>query len=354
MFKKFLIYDPAVFTVGNEYCISARVGKDCAFAVDIGGKRYFDHINGVVRTDTRIHRVNVPQNELDKAKHYTAVIIPLIKRLDYESRFGSEIKYEYDFSPVPEKDVNIYHISDTHGNSDHAILSAQNFGKKIDLLILNGDIVNSSERVSDFDTIYRLTHSITHGSIPVICSRGNHDLRGKAAEKIGEYIPTVNGNTYYTLRAGNIWALVLDTGEDKPDDHEEYGGAVWCHPFRVRQTEYIKSVIENADNEYNAPGVEHKFIIAHNPFTYLNNPPFDIEQDMFREWTKLLREQVKPELFFAGHVHACFISEPGGKFDTFGQPCPVIVGSKPDGKNAFTGCGVTLGGDKPEIDFYRG
>ncbi len=351
-----LKFAPAVFAAGNTYQIFARVTADCAFAVDVAGTVYYDHANGVKRTATRIHSVCVPRQALDDAGEYTVILEPLIKRLAYRSRFGESVRVAYEFRPVPEGPINIYHISDTHGRAEHAVRSAKKFAveKPIDLLILNGDIVNSSERVSDFDTVYRLTDRITGGSLPVICSRGNHDLRGFAAEKMGEYIPTVDGKTYYTLRVGNLWALVLDCGEDKDDSHAEYGGANCCHQFRVEQTAFLENVIKNAAREYNAPGVKHKIVVVHNPFTHIDKAPFNIESEIYDQWCLLLRERIRPDLIFAGHYHQCFVSNPGDAFDSRGQSCPVIVGSRPEGIAAFTGCGVTIGDGAPEIGFYKG
>ena len=349
-----LLFDPAVFVAGGDYQIFARVKGACAFAVEIGGKRYEDHSNGVVRTATRIHRVTVPQAALDAAKRYTVILRPLIERRAYRSQFAPEQRIGYPFRPIPAQGVNIYHIADTHGASRPAIRSAARCGKPIDLLVLNGDIVNASNRVAEFDTIYRIAQGVTHGALPVICSRGNHDLRGKAAEKLWEYLPTVNGRFYYTLRLGNLWALVLDCGEDKPDDHEEYGGAICCHAFREEETAFLHDVIAHAESEYAAPGIAHRLVIAHHPFTNVSEPPFDIEQPLYAAWAALLREEIRPELFLAGHYHRCFVSMPGSEFDTLGQACPVAVGAMPEGNRGFTGCCVTLGDGAPEITFHHG
>ncbi len=352
--KRLVLFDPAVFVAGRDYQIFLRVGADCAVSVEIDGKRFFDHANGVIRTRTRIHRVTVPQTALDKAQKYTVVVSPLIERKPYFSRFAPEKRLDYPFHPVPQENINVYHIADAHGRSTHAIRSAAAFGKQIDLLVLNGDIVNSADRLTDIDTIYHLSQAITHGSIPVVCVRGNHDLRGRYAEQFGDYIPTVDGKTYYTLRAGGLWAIVLDTGEDKPDNHPEYGSTICCEPFRREETAFLQRVVAHADSEYNAPGVTHKLVIAHNPVTNVAEPPFDIEQDLFRQWAALLKNDVRPELFLAGHYHRCFVSEPGSAFDTLGQACPVVVGAKPEGGKAFTGCGITLKKDNLDIAFYRG
>ena len=354
MSKDIMLYSPAVFAVGENYNIFVRVKSECAFAVEVNGKRYYDNSNGVKRTSTNIHKVVIPQEEINNAKHYKVIIIPVIKRRAYFSKFDKELVYDYDFYPLPNDNINIYQVADTHGKTVHAIKSAEKYNKRIDLLLLNGDIVNASERVSDFDTIYRLTDGITHGNIPVIFTRGNHDLRGKAAEILCDYMPTENGNTYYSVKLGNIWFLVLDCGEDKIDTHEEYGGTICCHDFRVNETHFIKEIINNADSEYNSSDVRYKIILAHSRFTLKFNPPFDIEHEIYSEWVKLLSDHIKPDLIIAGHCHNCFISSPGDKHDYFGQPCPVVVGSKPEGNKAFTGCGITLTENEPEIEFIKG
>ena len=143
--------------------------------------------------------------------------------------------------------------------------------------------------------------------------------------------------------------LALDCGEDKRDTNEEYGGTICFHNFRLAETEFIKRVIESADKEYSAEGVKHKLVISHIPFTHINEPPFDIEQELYGEWARLMSEYIKPDLLLFGHHHIVRISHVGSDFDHQGQPCTAIIGSKPifedDEKgilNHFTGCGITL------------
>ena len=80
-------------------------------------------------------------------------------------------------------------------------------------------------------------------------------MRGIYAENIQDHTPTDNGNSYFSVRVGSLWALVLDCGEDKPDTNAEYGHTICCANFRARQTKYIENIIKNADSEYNAEGV---------------------------------------------------------------------------------------------------
>ena len=156
----------------------------------------------------------------------------------------------------------------------------------------------------------------------------------------------MNGNTYYTFKVGCVWGLLLDCGEDKRDINKEYGHTICFHHFREIETEFIKEVIANADKEYNAPDVKHKLVISHIAFTHICEPPFDIEQELYGEWARLMRDEIKPDLLLYGHLHRAEISPVGSHLDSQGQACTAIIGSKPifDEQNghSFIGCALTL------------
>ena len=98
-------------------------------------------------------------------------------------------------------------------------------------------------------------------------------------------------------------------------------------------------MIENSKSEYAESNVKHKIIVCHNPFTYLQEPPFDIEREIYTEWSKLIGEQIKPDLMICGHVHKLFVSKSGSQWESIPQPCTVISGS--DKKHDYhAGCGL--------------
>ena len=340
---------PAVFAVGTNYQIMAPVEAPSLFWVEINGKCFYDEQNGIMRSLCTTHRVTVPMAVLNKAKSYTVCEREIIDRKPYFPETKDAVKTAFGFSPVPEDTVRVYHIADTHNTVKEPVAAAKVFGG-IDLLILNGDIPDHSGDIKNYDVIYELIEKITGGEKPVVFSRGNHDLRGYFAEQMAEHTPNDKGNTYYTFRLGRIWGVVLDCGEDKDDSHPEYGGTVACHGFRERQTDFLKSVIANKKEEYEAEGVTCKMVICHNPFTYLQKEPFDIEKDIFSGWAALLKENVKPDIMLAGHIHKAFVSQPGSQYDHLGQPCTVVVGS--DIKSGYhLGCGLTVTKDKIESVF---
>lgn len=99
-------------------------------------------------------------------------------------------------------------LADAHGTFESPVGVAKTFAERyggIDLLILNGDILEHSGDAGKFILYYQIAEALTGGEIPVVISRGNHDLRGKYAEKLADYMPNENGNSFYTFRIGNLW-----------------------------------------------------------------------------------------------------------------------------------------------------
>ncbi len=340
---------PAVFAVGNNYQIMVEVQSESLMSVKIGDKVYYDESNGIMNSLLPLHRINVPMEVLDSTKEYTVCIRPLIERKPYFTETKEQMELQYKFNPVPEKNIRAYHISDAHNQIDNPIKAAKAFGD-IDFLILNGDIIDHSGIPEKFANIYEICAAITNGNIPVIFSRGNHDMRGNFAERFADYTPNQHGNTYYTFRIGSIWGMLLDCGEDKLDANPEYGCTVACHVFRERQTGYIKTVIKNAQSEYNHESIKTRLIIAHNPFTQQLPSPFDIEEDIYREWALLIKEHIKPDLMICGHTHKYGISHVGSENDHLGQPCTVIIASEPQ-NDRFIGCGFIINDKQIEIVF---
>ncbi|MBR5442049.1 MAG: metallophosphoesterase [Clostridia bacterium] len=351
--SEYFKHDPAVFAVDKYYEIMMPCEKSCFFFVKVGDKVYYDESNGIMCSRNKIHKVKVPASDLDRAGEYTVCIRPIIIRKAYFSKTRSVVERVYKFHPVPESNARAYHIADAHSNVEEPIRAAETFGP-IDFLILNGDVIEDSSNPTKFMNIYEICSRLTGGAKPAIFSRGNHDLRGNYAEKFCDYTPTHIGNTYYSFRIGNIWGILLDCGEDKNDDHAEYGWTVACHCFRERQTDFLKEIIRNKATEYEAEGVKHRLVISHNAFVHRYSPPFDIEQDIFAEWSRLLRENVKPDVMICGHAHELNVYYPENtEWNTNGSVCPVVIGSKikKDKPVYFAGCGYIFGDEQIEVIF---
>ncbi len=344
---------PTVFAIGDRYQIVVYMDFKATVALKIGEKIYYDDANGVLRSDRLIHSIEIPMSELDGVGQYTVIYRKMIDRKPYFPESAEPVELTFNFRPITIGNINIYHIADAHNMEQEPIEAGGYFGDDLDLLVLNGDIPNHSGDINNFNSIYRIAYRITKGEIPVVFARGNHDTRGIYAEFFSDYTPNDLGKTYYTFKLGHLWGMVLDCGEDKSDSHEEYGNTVCFHNFRLKETEFIKSVIADAENEYNYADIKHRIIVCHIPFMEEREEPFNIEEDLYKEWTELICKNIKPDIMLFGHTHQKAIYMPGGDYDRYGcQNCPIIIGSEPDfNKKTFIGCGITLSNKEPKIVF---
>ena len=345
------IKNVTVFSVGNEYQIMAQANGSTLMTVRVGGRIFGDESNGILRSNVKIHRVTVPMELLDAQGEYTVVEQQVIERLPYFPKLGEIEEETYKFYPVPKTgEVRAYHVADAHNRVESPIEAAKKFGR-IDFLVMNGDIPEDCSSESNFDTVYKISHGITGGNIPVVFSRGNHDMRGILAEQIIDFTPNQNGNSYYSFRIGGIWGVVLDCGEDKDDSHPEYNHTVCCGNFRQRQTEYLKNIVNHADREYAAEGVEHRIVVVHNPFPCIHrmDPPFLNETERYAEWTRILGDKIKPDVMLAGHYHHLEVARDGDNPRDGRLPFTVIFGSQPT-DDGFSGCGVVFRADSRNID----
>lgn len=353
---------PIVYAVGKNYQILVPVACETLMWVKVGEKNFYDDVNGILRSNCTTHRMTVPMERLNAAGKYKICYRIVKERKPYYSEVSDVFEYESSFYPVKEDGARFFHIADAHNEVHKPVAAAKAFGE-IDFLILNGDLPDHSGDIKNFTTIHRIAAEITNGEKPVVFSRGNHDMRGIYAENIAEHTPTDNGKSYYTFRLGSIWGMVLDCGEDKPDDHVEYGHTICCEDFRKRELKFIKKVIENSRKEYEAEGVKQKIIVTHDPFTeYLPHQTSKEDMITYKEWAKLLREYVKPDVMICGHVHQAYITNIGDELDKIGQPCPVVVGSAPGTRislaprgvwemNVYVGVGFEVKNNNLSVDF---
>ena len=345
---------PTVCAVGNEYQIMIPVRKESLMRIDVGGESFYDESNGIMRSACTVHRITVPQAKLDAARAYTVCCRAVRKRKAYFTETGDEMKLEISFRPLrPDaRRIRLYHLADAHSWIEAPTKAASYWGKDLDLLVMNGDMVQDCRNPEYIAAPYQISGAVTKGEIPVLYARGNHDLRGVLAEKYAEMTPSMHGKTYYSFRLGPLWGIVLDCGEDKTDDHPAYGNTVCCHPFRLRETEYLKKVAEFPDTEYNGPGVRFRIVLSHVPFPQTEPPPFDIEIPLYTEWCRILKTKIKPDLMLSGHVHRCYVIRPGDQRDHKGTPCPIVVGSHLDRKEKkFMGAAIELTPEKAEVFF---
>ena len=337
---------PVVYAVGTTYQIMFFLKAPAYASVQIGTKTFDDAVCGNLRSMPGMRRITVPQEALNAAGKYTVCLQQIKKRLPYRTKTRGRVSFDFSFSPVPQdREVRVYMLGDAHGELKSAIKAANVFAP-FDFLIVNGDMAETKNKKQAM-LAYRLAANLTGGTKPVVYARGNHENRGAFAELLPQYVPVQNGETYYTFRLGGIWGIVLDCGEDKVDSHEEYGGAARFHDFRLRQTEFLRKVIAQADSEFAAPDVTHRICVVHTEFPRVQEPLFDIECELFQQWCDLLGE-MGVELILSAHMHSYQYLSPGDPDLRLQTPCPLLVGTCKN-NDLVGGSGLTFKKDGVEI-----
>ena len=201
----------------QEYQIAFATSVKSTGSVTVNGVTYCDAALGQNRV-SKLHKISVPAEELDAAKSYSIRTQSVALNTAYFPTKGTVITKQYTFRPVDEADgLQIYNLSDTHECITGPANAASYFGDKLDLLILNGDIVNDVSTEYQISLIYKLAHRVTGGTRPVVFSRGNHECGGYLAADLIKYVGGADRGFYYTLKIGSLSMLVLDTANYMSD-----------------------------------------------------------------------------------------------------------------------------------------
>ena len=111
MLPEYMLTYPTVFAVGHNYNVFVPFDAEVIMWVKVGDKVYDDDCNGILRSNTNMHKVELPMSVLDEAGKYTVVYKKMIERKPYFPTSEPERELTVKFKPVPNNgDINIYHI----------------------------------------------------------------------------------------------------------------------------------------------------------------------------------------------------------------------------------------------------
>ena len=73
MLPEYMLAYPTVFAVGNNYTIFVPFDAEVVLWVKVGEHVYYDDCNGILRSNTNMHKIELPMNVLDATGEYTIV-----------------------------------------------------------------------------------------------------------------------------------------------------------------------------------------------------------------------------------------------------------------------------------------
>ncbi len=190
--------------------------------------------------------------------------------------------------------------------------------------MLNGDIMGDINAEEDIvkSMLTPFSNYFATGK-PFFLTRGNHETRGAGARLLSKYIDTPTGKYYYSFIYGTTCFIVLDCGEDKPDDNQYYYGLSDYDNYRSDEAAWLALEVQKPAFK----NAEHKIVCIHMPVT-LKPPGEDIAghgvTDCSKKFAPILNKS-GIDLLLAGHTHKFTVIQPQEGVTSF----PVIVGGGP-------------------------
>jgi predicted phosphodiesterase len=261
-------------------------------------------VDGLVPVGTR-HVVHLSNLSPGTTYSYEVVATRVVKLKAYWPDKGLDVSagpYQFTTFDRNSPSVSFSVITDTH--EDVGLINRLNQAidwESTDFLVHAGDAfhwIDTEEHI--FRAWLRPTIAGLAHTKSLFFVRGNHELRGPFARQLSDYVPTTEGRFYYARDAGPVHLMVLDTGEDKPDDTNVYAELNLTVPYRAEELAWFREHVETTARVSEAP---FRVILMHNPrWGWLTDGP--------DAWVETANA-AGVDLVIAGHRHRFSYTPPG-------------------------------------------
>jgi predicted MPP superfamily phosphohydrolase len=207
--------------------------------------------DGLINAGGTLHQVRlnwlVPGTEYS----YKVQAAELMKLRPYQIYYGDTVRSkEFTFTTQnpAKKSIRFMVVNDIHTNGGKlAGFLKSGDALSQDLLVYNGDIVDNFETEDQLlgpiiDTSVRYFAS----RVPFVFVRGNHETRGIMSRRLKEYLSYPENRYYHAFDQGPVHFVVLDCGEDKPDNNRYYYGLADYDRYRLEELEWLKGHLKTA------------------------------------------------------------------------------------------------------------
>lgn len=319
---------PYLHTLDNKHMyIRWITNRNCYSWVEYGETDVLDKkvhavTDGLVNSNNRVHEIFLQNLIPGKTYHYR-VASKEMRRWDEDVVVFGETIYSktYTFRTIAEDadEINFLVLNDLHDMpSSFPHLLQLNGKNPFDFVFLNGDMFNYQSGEAQIIQ-HLITPCTTDFAIqkPLLFVRGNHELRGPFAHQLKDYFSYPQGY-YFHFHYGPLFAIAIDTGEDKEDDKPVYAGLAAFDAFREKQALWIEELMQS-DAYRNAV---YKVVFMHIPPFYSNDAHGSMHS---RKLFSPLFDKYKVDLVVCGHTHVYGVHPPvKGQHDY-----PIIIGGGP-------------------------
>lgn len=246
------------------------------------------------------HRVRLTGLQPGATYYYRLQIREIVSYRAYSKEFGHTLTTPFRTFTLPAPKVSSFTalvLNDLHEDSP-TIEAMSRLARRIphDFVIFNGDCLpEARDRAHAMRQLHLLTDAFDGASTPLFFVRGNHEIRNAYSSGMLSLLDNPGGKTYGAFSWGGTRFVVLDCGEDKPDDHWAYSGLNDFTEFRREQAEFLRrefasEAFQNAD---------YRLLIHHIPLWGMPDEPFNPCREL---WGDLLRNR-EISAAICGHTH---------------------------------------------------
>lgn len=235
--------------------------------------KFYDMSGCGIKPVNKVHKVTVSGLEPGTRYRYRIMMKAVDKYynfldIKYGREYGANV-YSAD-PPVVKtlessyKEVNFAVVNDIHQKDSvlRRLFSDKDRIRKMDFVVFNGDMtssVSTVDKIMEYDLVPAC--EMFASELPFYMARGNHEFRGHDAILFPEYFDFPSHGPYYTFKYGKFFFLVMDSGEDKPDNDIEYQDAYCTDPYLRAEAEWLKGVVSSEDWKT----AEKRIVFSHIP-----------------------------------------------------------------------------------------
>lgn len=275
-------------------------------------------VDGQVISNNTIHKIRLEPLKPGIRYYYRICSKEILSYRAYSKIFGdTAVSAFYSFT-LPEEntgDFTALIFNDIHKHHQTLdVLYDQVRDIPYDFVLFNGDCID--DPANENEAVHSLSYfneKVGAGRVPVFYLRGNHEIRNAYSIQLRELFDYVGNKTYGAFNWGDTRFVMLDCGEDKPDDHWVYYGLNDFTRLRNDQVGFLQ--MELTSKAFRNAG---KRVLVHHIPLYGSTDEYQPCKDL---WHGLLKKAAF-NVALNAHTHTYAFHPKGSSGNNF----PVFVG----------------------------
>jgi UDP-2,3-diacylglucosamine pyrophosphatase LpxH len=222
------------------------------YITDPDGKARFvrNSHDGFVDGGGTLHKVRIEGLKPGTTYKYRLNSVQILKYQAYKIYYGDTLsgKPLSFLTPALKSDKVAFTVfNDVHELSGKlASYLKNNKISEQDFYFFNGDMVDFLQETDQLFPGFIDTASFYFAaSKPFYYVRGNHETRGYVARDLKKWFDYKDDSFYYSFDRGPVHFIILDCGEDKPDNNRYYFGLADYDTYRLKETEWLKEEVKS-------------------------------------------------------------------------------------------------------------